>query len=292
MAGRTRRKNLDRPDDSLRFDHGRQDLVSLGELTVGRTVAEPGWRWSTHIRPVVGGQWCQNRHVGVVVSGRLGVVMEDGTSYEFEPNDVFDIPPGHDGYSVGDEAAVTIEWSGVRGWLEPLESLNDRILATLLITDVVDSTGTAERLGQSRWNELLGRHTERMREVLGQFRGKEIKTTGDGLLAILDGAARAIRCASRMVAVAPEDGLEIRAAVHTGEVEVVENDLQGVAIHEAVRVLGVAQPGEVLVTDLTRALAGESGERFTDRGEHVLRGIQAPRRLFAVDAREEPVRGR
>lgn len=128
-----------------------------------------------------------------------------GTSSEFGPNDVFDIAPGHDGYTMGDEPAITIEWSGVRGWLEPLESLNDRILATLLITDIVDSTGTAERLGQSRWNELLGRHTERMREVLAQFRGREIKTTGDGLLAISDGAARAVRCAARMVAVAPED---------------------------------------------------------------------------------------
>jgi len=283
VSGRTRRKNLEHPDDSMRFDHGRMDLVSLGELTVGRTVAEPGWRWSTHIRPVVGGDWCQNRHVGFVVSGRMGVLMEDGTSSEFGPNDVFDISPGHDGFVIGDEPVTSIEWSGVRGWLEPLESLNDRILATLLITDIVDSTGTAERLGQSRWIELLGRHTERMREVLGQFRGREIKTTGDGLLAILDSAARAIRCAARMVAVAPEDGLEIRAAVHTGEVQVVENDLQGIAIHEAARVLGVAEPGEVLVTEVTKGLAGDAAARFVDRGEHVLRGIEGFRRLFALD---------
>jgi class 3 adenylate cyclase len=283
MSARIRRKNLDQPDDSITFDHGSQDLVSVGELTVGRTIAEPGWRWSTHIRPLVGGEWCENRHVGVVVSGWLGVEMEDGTSYEFGPNEVFDIAQRHDGYTVGDEPAVTIEWSGARGWLEPLESLRDRILATLLITDIVDSTGTAERLGQGRWNELLGRHTERMRDVLGQFRGREVKTTGDGLLAILDGTARAIRCAARMVSVAPEDRLEIRAAVHTGEVEVVENDLQGVTVHEAVRVLGVAQPGEVLVTEVTKGLAAGSGARFVDRGEHVLRGIPGARRLFAVE---------
>jgi class 3 adenylate cyclase len=285
VSGRIRSKNLEHPDESVTFDHGHMDLVTLGELTVGRTVARPGWRWSTHIRPVVGGDWCENRHVGVVVSGRLGVTMEDGSSFEFEPNDVFDIAPRHDGYVIGDEPAVTIEWSGVRGWVEPLESLTDRILATLVITDIVDSTGTAERIGQGRWNELLGRHIERMREVLGQFRGREVKTTGDGLMAISDGAARGIRCAARMVAVAPEDGLEIRAAVHTGEVEVLERDLLGVTVHEAVRVLGVAQPGEVLVTEITRGLAGDSGVRFADRGEHVLRGIEGPRRLFAVELR-------
>jgi class 3 adenylate cyclase len=283
VGGRTRRKNLERPDDSLTFDFGRVDLVAIGELTVGRTVHQPGWRWSTHIRPVVGGDWCQSRHVGVMLSGRLGILMEDGTSIEFGADDVFDIAPGHDGWVIGDEPTTTIEWSGVRGWLEPLESLHDRILATVLVTDVVDSTGTALTLGQSRWNELLGRHTERMREVLAHFRGREIKTTGDGLLAILDGAGRAIRCAARMVALAPEDGLEIRAAVHTGEVEVVEDDLHGVAIHEVVRVLGIAKPGEVLVTETTTQLAGDFGARFIDRGEHVLRGIQGPRRLFAVE---------
>jgi hypothetical protein len=91
VSGRIRSKNLGRPDDALTFEHGRMDLVTLGELTVGRRFAEPGWRWSTHIRPVVGGESCQNRHVGVVVSGRLGIVTEDGRSFGFGPDDVFDI---------------------------------------------------------------------------------------------------------------------------------------------------------------------------------------------------------
>ena len=99
----------------------------------------------------------------------------------------------------------------------------------------------------------MGRHNERMRDVLAQYRGREMKTTGDGVMAILDGTARAILCASRMVEVAPEDGIEIRAAVHTGEIGIVADDLRGVAVHEAVPVLGVAQPSEVLVTDVTKA---------------------------------------
>jgi class 3 adenylate cyclase len=220
----------------------------------------------------------------VILSGRLGILMEDGTEFEFDPDDVIDVAPGHDIWVIGNEPVVTLEWSGVRGWLEPLESLSERVLATLVVTDIADSTRIAKQLGDSRWNDLLARHYSRMREVLAQFRGREVKTTGDGMLAVLDGAGRAIRCAARMVAAAPGDGIAIRAAVHTGEVEAVENDLQGLAIHEVVRVLGIAQPGEVLVTDVTKSLASGSGARFVDRGEHVLRGLDTPRVLFAVES--------
>jgi class 3 adenylate cyclase len=277
-----RKKSLDSPDDSVEFGRGRSEWVALGDMTVGRTTAQPGWRWSTHIRPIVGGEWCQSRHVGVVVSGRLGCLLQDGTELEFAPNEVFDIPPGHDGYVVGEEPAVTIEWSGIRGWLEPLESLNERVLATIVFTDIVDSTALAERLGGSRWNDLLGRHNARMREVILQFRGREVKTTGDGFLAMFDGAARAVRCAARMVRAAPDDGIQIRAAVHTGELEVVGNDVQGVTVHEAARVLAVAAPSEVLVTSVTRELAGPSEARFVERGEHMFKGLESPRRLFAL----------
>jgi class 3 adenylate cyclase len=281
MSG-PKKKNIDAPDESVAFDHGRTEWVTLGDITVGRTTSQPGWRWSTHIRPIVGGDWCRSRHVGVVLSGHLGVSMEDGTELEYRPNDVFDIPPGHDGYTIGDEPAVTLEWSGIRGWLGPLESLNERILATILFTDIVDSTAIAERLGGSRWNDLLGRHNARMRELIQQFRGREVKTTGDGFLAMFDGAARAVRCAGRMVAAAPEDGIRIRAAVHTGELEVVGDDLQGVTVHEAARVLAIAGPSEVLVTSVTRELAGASEARFVERGERTLKGLDGPRRLFAL----------
>jgi len=266
----------------MEFDHGRVEWVSLGELTVGRTIQQPGWRWSEHVRPIVGGEWCQARHVGVVVSGRLRVLTADGEEFEFGPDDVFDIAPGHDGWVVGDEPVVSIEWSGLRGWLEPLETLGDRILATVVFTDIADSTTLAARLGGSRWNDLLARHNARMRELLARFRGREVKTTGDGFLALFDSTARAVRCAARMVAVAPEDGVELRAAVHTGEVEVVGDDLQGVTVHEAARVLDLARPGEVLLTSITRDLAGGEDDRFADRGEHRLKGLDAPRRLFAL----------
>jgi Adenylate and Guanylate cyclase catalytic domain len=140
---------------------------------------------------------------------------------------VIDVAPGHDAWVVGDERAVSIEWSGVRGWLEPLESLNERVLATIVVTDIVDSTGHANRLGGSRWNDLLARHNARMRDIVSTFRGREIKTTGDGFLVVFDGAARAVRCAQRMVDSAREDRVSIRAAVHTGEIEFVGDDVLG-----------------------------------------------------------------
>jgi len=133
----------------LTFDHGRIDWVVIGEQTIGRTIQEPGWRWSTHIRPIVGGGWCQSRHVGAVISGRMHVVTDDGDEFDVGPYDVIDVAPGHDAWVVGHEPVNQVEWSGVRGWLEPLESLNERVLATVVVTDIVDSTGHATRLGGS-----------------------------------------------------------------------------------------------------------------------------------------------
>jgi class 3 adenylate cyclase len=278
----TRAGNLDRPDETLTFDHGRVDWVVLGDQTVGRTIADPGWRWSTHIRPLVGGEWCQTRHLGVIVSGTMHIVTDGGEEFELGPNSVIDVAPGHDAWVVGDDPVVSIEWSGVRGWLEPLESLNERVLATIVVTDIVDSTGHANRLGGSRWSDLLTRHNARMRDIVSTFRGREIRTTGDGFLVVFDGAARAVRCATRMVDSAREDGISIRAAVHTGEVEWVGDDVVGVSVHEASRVASAAAEGEVLVTAVTRDLAVGSGLSFEDRGDHVLRGFDGARKLFAV----------
>jgi class 3 adenylate cyclase len=287
--GGTVSRSFDEPNESLAFDHGRIDWVVIGDQTIGRTIQEPGWRWSTHIRPIVGGEWCQSRHVGVIISGRMHIVMEEGEEFEFGSQDVIDIAPGHDAWVVGDEPVVAVEWSGVRGWLEPLESLNERVLATMVVTDIVDSTGHANRLGGSRWNDLLARHNARMREIASTFRGREIKMTGDGFLVVFDGAARAVRCAKRMVDSAPQDRVTIRAAVHTGEVEFVGDDVLGVSVHEATRVAAAAAEGEVLVTATTRDLSAGSGLEFEDRGEHVVRGFDGARRLYAVREVRSPL---
>jgi hypothetical protein len=151
----------------------------------------------------VGTEWCEAHHVGWQMSGRQGYLTRDGTTFEIGPDDVFDIPPGHDGYTVGDEPSVSIEWSGLRTWTGPIGTIADRVLVALLVTDLVDSTTTAVRLGDRAWRELLSAHYASIRTALDRYRGREIDTTGDGLLATFDSPARAIRCAESIRYAAP-----------------------------------------------------------------------------------------
>jgi class 3 adenylate cyclase len=276
------KKSLRAPDQTMQFPLASVDVVQIGEVTVGREVDEPGWRWSTHMRPAVGTQWCEAHHVGVIVSGRWATVLRDGRTAEFGPDDVFDVPPGHDAWTVGDEPAVSIEWSGIRTWAGPAAGVHDRVLVTLLFTDLVESTAHASRVGDRAWRELLGEHYEMAREALAEFRGRQVDTTGDGLLALFDGPALALRCAGRLRRIAQGQGLHLRAGVHVGEVEMTAGGVRGVAVHEAARVMAQAGSDEILVSETTRALALAAGLRFEDRGLHQLKGIEGERRLFAL----------
>jgi len=280
-------KNLGAPDQTIRFPGLSAELVEVGELTVGYMVTQPGWRWSKDVRPNVGGEWCQARHVGVVLSGRFAVMLEDGRTMEFGPNDVFDIPPGHDGWTVGDEPCAQIEWAGLRTFAGLGTGLEGRALATLLFTDLVDSTVTAKRLGDIAWRELLTGHFEAMRAELARFGGREVGTTGDGLFATFDGPARAIHCADAIRRGAARHGLQVRAGVHVGEVELVGTDVRGVVVHEAARVMASADPGEILVSETTRVLAATAGLEFEDRGTHELKGFSGPWRLYAFAAKSD-----
>jgi len=275
-------KSFRAPDQVVQRPKLKAELVELGELTVSRIVSEPGWRWSEHVRPQVGGDWCQVRHVGVIISGRLGVSFPDGTEVVYGPDDVFEIPPGHDGYTVGDEPCVQIDWAGNRPFFASfLLGSRSRVLSTLLFTDLVDSTATAARLGDVHWRELLSTHLEGARAELERYGGREVKTTGDGLLATFDGPGQALHCAAAIRRIANRDGLEVRAGVHVGEVEVVGDDVRGVAVHEAQRIMAAAGPDEILVSELTRTLASASGLSFEDRGVHALKGLEGERRLAA-----------
>jgi len=281
-------KSFEKPDDVVEFPRIRTSIVELGDLTVGRLVSEPGWRWSEHVRPRVGGEWCQARHVGFVISGKFGIDFADGTRIEFGPGDVFDVPPGHDGYTVGDEPCVQIEWAGLRAFAGFPTGIHSRVLATLLFTDLVDSTQMAAGLGDARWRELLSRHFETARAELERFGGREVKTTGDGMLATFEGPARALHCAAAIRRGANREQLHVRVGVHVGEVELVGEDVRGVAVHETARIMGAAGPDEILVSDLTRALAGASGLAFEDRGTHTFKGLEGEWRLAAFVAEPEP----
>ncbi|HEX9235140.1 MAG TPA: adenylate/guanylate cyclase domain-containing protein [Actinomycetota bacterium] len=159
----------------------------------------------------------------------------------------------------------------------------DRVLATVLITDIVGSTARATALGDRAWRDVLESYFSLSRAELERFRGREVKTVGDGVLATFDGPARAIRSAVAMREAARGVGIEIRAGLHTGECEVMGEDVAGIAVHIAARVAATASPGEVLVSGTVKDLVAGSGIEFADRGLHALKGIAEERHLFSVE---------
>ncbi len=163
-----------------------------------------------------------------------------------------------------------------------------RRIRTILVTDIVGSTRIAERVGDRAWTELVGAHERATRDAVALFGGDEVATTGDGLIASFDTPARAVGCAHALIGHLDGLGLRLRAGVHTGEVEVIDGEIRGIAINVATRVAARAAPSEVLVSATTRELATGSGLVFTDRGEHVLEGLSEPRRLYAAIAGPPP----
>ena len=159
----------------------------------------------------------------------------------------------------------------------------DRVLATVLFTDLVDSTGLAAGMGDRRWHRVLVEHQELVRRQLGRFGGREVKTTGDGFLATFDGPARAIRAADAIGAGVRDQGLEVRAGLHTGEVELLGDDIGGIAVHIAARVLAKAGAGEILCSRTVKDLVAGSGFAFAERGTHRLKGVPDSWQLYAVE---------
>ncbi|HEU5279258.1 MAG TPA: adenylate/guanylate cyclase domain-containing protein [Gaiellaceae bacterium] len=183
--------------------------------------------------------------------------------------------PWIDGEDILDEIQEFL--TGVREPAEP-----DRVLATVLFTDIVGSTVRAHELGDRRWRDLLERHNEIIRRDLERFRGREVDTAGDGFFATFDGPARAIRCAQSIVENVGSIGVELRSGLHTGECELVGDSVRGIAVHTGARVAAVASPGEVLVSQTVKDLVAGSGIDFADRGVHDLKGIPGEWRLYAV----------
>ena len=190
--------------------------------------------------------------------------------------------PGNDHlWFVGDTDAILGEieefLTGVRHRAE-----FDRVLATVLFTDIADSTALAASLGDSRWRALVESHNLQVRRELDLHRGHEVDSAGDGFLAYFDGPARAIRCAVAIVTGAARLGLEVRAGVHTGECELTDGKLRGVAVHTGARIMAAAAPGEVVVSGTVRDLVAGSGLEFTDFGRHQLKGVPGEWQLYAV----------
>jgi class 3 adenylate cyclase len=275
-------KSFSAPDEVRRFPKGILTLVHLGSVTMGRAILEPGFRWSTSLKPIQGTPSCQIHHLQLLVQGRFQVEMDDGQTAEFVAGDVMNVPPGHDAWVVGDESVVVVDVFGNIGALA-IPGEHERLVTTLLMSDIVDSTLTATRVGDAAWKQVLAEHNRLIRAQLERFRGREVNTTGDGFLATFGSAAGALRSA-----VATRDairglGIELRIGIHTGEVEVLPNDIGGVAVHAAARIMALGGASEIIVSSVTRGLVEGSGIRFSERGHHKVKGLERPIEVFLLE---------
>ena len=279
---RLQRRRFSEPSDVRTFPHGRVEVVELEDTVVGRMTYEPGWRWSVDVKPLAGTERCEYHHLGVTTSGRLHVLMPDGAELEIGPGDVFEIPPDHDAWVVGDEPWVSVDFEAMRTYGRAKDARNERILASIVLTDIVDSTQRAAELGATAWHDLVSEHNRKASLAIDRHRGRLIKTTGDGVLAQFDSAERAVRGAVAIRDAIRGLGLELRTGVHTGEVEVTADDIRGIAVHTASRIASVAGAGDVLVSPTVRDLVEGSGLVFEDAGVHELKGLPGARQLFRL----------
>lgn len=279
---RLQRKGFGGPDDVRRFPNGVVEIVMLDEIAVSHFVFQPGWRWATDVGPIAGTETCQHRHVGYTLSGKLAVRMGDGTCLTIGPGDAYEIPPGHLAWVEGDVPWESVEFTSGHAYGKSPEDLGERVLATIVFSDICDSTATLERIGDTEWTRVLREHNERIRAVIDRFRGREITTLGDGFLALFDGAGKAVLAAAAMDAAVADLGIHVRAGVHTGEVAVVGGQARGVAVHAAARVAAMAGLGEVLASGTTRDLLDGSGITFEFRGNHELKGLSGMRPIYAL----------
>jgi class 3 adenylate cyclase len=279
---RLQRRRFSEPDETRTVPNGRVDVVSLDDRVIGRMTYEPGWKWSKDVGPIAGTQSCQFHHVGVTLSGRLRVEMTDGLELEIGPGDVFELPPGHDAWVIGDVPWVSVDFEAMRTYARTSADGGRRTLATILMTDIVDSTARAVAVGPGRWRDMVGRHNELAEKIVDTHEGHLIKTTGDGIVAVFDSAERAVRAAAEIVdAVRPLD-LHVRAGIQPGEIEPGAGDVRGVAVHSAARIMGVARADEVLVSATVRDLVDGSDLEFEDKGVFELKGLRGPRQLFQL----------
>ena len=276
-------RDLGRPEAVVTYPLGENRQVRLAGTVVSRIVLQPGWSWQEHAKPMVGTASCELYHRGVVLAGRLGIRTDAGEERVIGPDHVFNVGPGHLTWVDGDEELVMLDWAGGAGFGVSPGSGGLRVIRTMLFTDIVDSTGRAQRRGDAAWKRTVTMHDDVVRSVLTAFGGEEMGTAGDSFLVLFESTERAIRCALALVEALASIGISIRAGLHTGEVIVANEQVHGVAVHVAARIVAKADPGEVLVSGVTRELAGGGRElAFEARGSHRLKGVEHDHELFAV----------
>jgi Adenylate and Guanylate cyclase catalytic domain len=205
-------RDLGEPEAVVRYPLGASYQVRLAGTVVSHHVLQPGWSWEAHAQPQVGTASCELYHRGVVLSGRMGVRTDEGEEVVIGPNQVFDLPPGHLTWVQGDEELVMVDWAGGAGFdVQPGERA--RVLATILFTDMVESTAQAQEAGDAAWKQTVAMHDDVVRTVLVRFGGREVETAGDSFLIVFDGAERAIRCGLDLVEALAAIKLSIRVGI-------------------------------------------------------------------------------
>ncbi|HEV2302651.1 MAG TPA: adenylate/guanylate cyclase domain-containing protein [Stellaceae bacterium] len=265
-------------DESFRRLVARSERLSASPSAAAAILRMNSEIDASHIVPTIRVPTLVLHRVGdprvTVDAGRYLATHIPGAKYvELPGND-------HGPYGIVDRMADEIEefLTGTRTITEP-----DRVLATVMFTDIVDSTKRAAEMGDRGWRTLLERHDEAARHEIERFRGRAVKSLGDGFLATFDGPARAVRCAAAISASVRPLGIAIRSGLHTGEIEIKKDDIAGIAVHIAARVAEMAGAGEVLVSNTVRDLVAGSGLRFADRGSHALKGLPEALRLYAAE---------
>jgi class 3 adenylate cyclase len=267
-------------DEAVREQFGRNERASASPGSIGSLMRA---NFEIDVRHIL-----SSIHVPTLIMHRLGdatVPVACGRYLaEHIPGANYAEIPGTDHLVLDNETQDVIAdlieefITGERHHIEP-----DRVLATVMFIDIVGSTQRAYEMGDGRWRELLGNWYTMVRKELSTFRGREVNTTGDGVLATFDGPARAVRCACSIRGRVKALGLQIRIGLHTGECELVDDDVAGIAVHIGSRVADVAEAGEVLVSSTVKDLVAGSGLKFGDRGAHSLKGVPDQWRLFVVE---------
>ena len=221
-------RDLGEPEAVVTYPLGASHQVRLAGTVVTRHVLQPGWSWEAHAQPEVGTASCELYHRGVVLRGRMGIRTDEGEEVVIGPNQVFDLPPGHVTWVEGDEELVMVDWAGGAGF-DPQPGRGDaRVMATILFTDIVDSTVHARTEGDAAWKRTVAMHEDVVRTVLVRFGGREVETAGDSFLIVFDGAERAIRCGLELVEALAAIRVSIRVGIHSGEVALSGERVRGV----------------------------------------------------------------
>ena len=280
-------RDLGEPEAVVSYPLGETSQVRLAQTVVSRHVLQPGWSWEEHGGTSAGTASCELYHRGVVLSGRMGIRTDEGEELIIDPNQVFDLPPGHVTWVEGDDVLVMVDWAGGAGF-DPQPGGEARAMATILFTDIVDSTVLASQAGDASWKRTVVMHEDVVRSVLAGFRGREVETAGDSFLVVFGSAEGAIRCGLALIGALAAIQIPIRVGIHSGEVIMSGDDIRGLAVHAAARIMAQAGAGEILVSGITRDLTeGATGLTFESRGRHSLKGLDREHELFAAGSSGE-----